>query len=475
MESAVRTTSIEIISGRIWCFLAGILFTVFAAPLSADWKDDIGYNQLLAEQGAGLADGTGVKVSMVEADSPNDDVGTTYRPDASDPQFSGKTLTDKSGTSTGDSSHATGVAKTFFGNTDSVAGGVTQVSVYEATDFLNNVLNVVAGGAPTQPDYQVQNHSYVLGSGGDILDAHKRLDYVADTYDVTTVVALNNNNQGSLPAGIAQGYNTISVGRSDGMHSYDTTDIYGAGRTKPDIVAPGGTTSNATPMVSSVATMLHQVGSGINTNATRSETIKAIIMAGATKDDLPGTWTHTNSQPLDTVYGAGELNAYNSFHIMNGGELHGSTTKGGAKVALQGWDYNPAIDANAPVYYDFNVATGQTLAELSILLTWHIDVVPEGDWASAVATLSDLNLTLYDSLNDPIDFSNSSVDNVEHLYVKNLAEGDYYFEITAGSSTDYAVAWRATAVPEPNAFYLLLAIGGIIGVTAYARQRRSQG
>ena len=46
--------------------------------------------------------------------------------------------------------------------------------------------------------------------------------------------------------------------------------------------------------------------------------------------------------------------------------------------------------------------------------------------------------------------SNSSVDNVEHLYLDGLEAGDYIVQITSdsGGATDFAMAWYSSGIVE---------------------------
>src|SRR5206468_8999465 len=119
--------------------------------------------------------------------------------------------------------------------------------------------------------------------------------------------------------------NGIAVGRSDGQHESGFTTVGNTGptgRVKPDLVAPLGAVSFATPLVSSAATLLVQVASTAPLNAdpfaAKPQTIKAVLMAGATKAEFP-TWSHTTTVPLDPVYGAGELNVDNSHRVLTAG------------------------------------------------------------------------------------------------------------------------------------------------------------
>jgi hypothetical protein len=65
----------------------------------------------------------------------------------------------------------------------------------------------------------------------------------------------------------------------------------------------------------------------------------------------------------------------------------------------------------------------------------------------------------------------STVDNVEHLYLKNLASGLYTIAVTGDAATDFGLAWNITAVPEPGVLVLL----GVpaVGLIA-ARLRKTQ-
>ncbi|HMO37316.1 MAG TPA: hypothetical protein PKA06_14860, partial [Gemmatales bacterium] len=94
------------------------LFALAASLLGAGvaWSqtvfDQVGFSALQSRLGAGMPTGAGVEVMMGEAlTGPNQ-----YMPDVSSAQFTGKTLTDRSGSGSV-SGHATSVANWFFGNT----------------------------------------------------------------------------------------------------------------------------------------------------------------------------------------------------------------------------------------------------------------------------------------------------------------------------------------------------------------------
>ncbi|MBL6912527.1 MAG: hypothetical protein ISR40_02555, partial [Puniceicoccaceae bacterium] len=80
--------------------------------------------------------GNGIRVTQVE--SPFSGSGATnFMPNAANSQFTGKTITDQTGGGTA-SSHGTTVGQNLYGNTTSMAPGITDIDVYEAEDWLNN-------------------------------------------------------------------------------------------------------------------------------------------------------------------------------------------------------------------------------------------------------------------------------------------------------------------------------------------------
>lgn len=455
--------------------------------MSAEPLDDVGWTQLKNEIGVALEDGSGVVVAVAEAPA---DVDTTltppsvaYFPDVSDPLFAGKNLHDATQTNAGVNTHATGVSKIFFGSTisgtaASMASGITDITMFDANDWLARIGESSGGAAAPAPltnnagqTFDVQNHSYIASSSS-ATDILQRVDFVVNRDNSTIVVGVNNSSANTTPDLLAPGYNTISVGRSDGEHSRGSTTFYGSGRSKPEIVAPQGTTSSATPMVSSAAAVLRQAGAG--TNATQNEAIKAILFAGATKDGLPGGWSRSPTSPLDSVYGVGQLNIRNSYYILKGGEQDAA-----GNVDPYGFDYETSIPQGTSISYDFNLPLGAT--EVSIALTWNI-LVADGQASDPTmfipeTTFHDLDLRLYDSSGGGtiVDSSISLVDNVEHIYLTNLVGGQYTLEVSRkpSSSTavqDFAVAWRITAVPEPSSFACLL----VVALLTYAK-RTSQG
>ena len=436
MPNSLKSFFAKCVLTALVCALIGIV------PAQADWLDDVGYSLLEDAFGGSPPNGAGVLISQVEAPTIGDG---NYLPDATHPQFQADTdplmeaVTFVDGSPAvnkpDQSPHATttvGIA--FYGNTSSLAGGANHVTAYEANNFLTSFLRAT-GGTPGTPTYQIQNHSWQgsLGSTNTDRSALRRLDAMVDDHELITAVGLaNNGNEGleidpsaslSHPSLFAHSYNAIAVGATNGYHSRGvTSSLYGPGRSKPDIVAPRPVVSSATAAVSSAATTLYEVADG--TDATRSEVMKAILLAGATKDefanyvdpatDLPNVWERTTMQPLDDLFGAGELNIYNSYLMLLDGQTPGSDTTP-TPASRYGWDYQSSITPGQDVEYEFEIPTGSTAKELSIILAWNVDV----NAGFSSQTLANLDLELVDSTGTMVDESVSAVDNVEH----NLSDG----------------------------------------------------
>ncbi|NOZ39229.1 MAG: hypothetical protein GXP24_03275 [Planctomycetes bacterium] len=445
------------------------------------WRDDVGYTKLIGFLGASAPDGSGVPISLVEAPPLG---STAYFPDvthgffgaATDPLGIAVNFIDGSGgKNKGNSNHAFDQARRFFGNTTSAAPGANQVTIYEANDYLDNVLNMSGSNtdAPDVQDFRVQNFSWIgtfatpndgtpnptVSELNSDREALRRFDYVIDANNITAVVGLNNS-LSPLPHLLGQSYNSIAVGRSDGVHSTGLTNLvnYGTGRSKPDLVAPEASTSGATSITSSVATFLHSADTVLGTDAAKSQTMKAILMTGATKEGLP-TWSQIDGggqwRPLDDIYGAGELNLYNSYLVTLGGQTVGNTSTP-TPASSYGWDYQTVQPgAGNELLYDFVIPSGSSAAELSIVLTWNAKI--ESPFHTGNPIVADLNLELVDDNGATIDFdindnlveglSASDVDNVEHLYLTDLAAGTYTLKVSSDDlASEFGLAWRTSTL-----------------------------
>lgn len=447
-------------------FSIGLLLAALPARLTV--ADDIGYVELLARLGASTPDGAGVGVAHCEAP----DASGFYGPDQSNGDFAGVVFTAYSGTP-GVSGHATYVGQNLYGGA-AMADGVVQVGLYEANQFLQGgYLRTQQGGTvlplATPAGIKVFNHSWIGSSGILSWDAEalRRADYAMNRDDTLFFVGLNNA-AGAVPALMATGYHGLSVGRMDGVHSYGNTiaGIDGPGRMKPEIVAPGTATSWATPVVTAAGALLYQTaatwpGLSLNPVADEAVVIKAALMAGAwhrpawtNNAPTSGTLRGVTARPLDTVYGADVVNIDRAHWILTGLEQAGSTTVPAAtNITEAGWDYQDFPGAGVS-YWRFRLAA--TADEVSILATWNRTItsvqtatVPAAidlrlyrvSGTTLTAIDGDAGAGLYTSGSV---WSKSTVDNVEHLYVRGLVPGEYVIEAKrtgAGTAAPFAIAW----------------------------------
>ncbi|HEY3914272.1 MAG TPA: hypothetical protein VGN61_07275, partial [Verrucomicrobiae bacterium] len=219
-----------------------------------------------------------------------------------------------------ESSHADNVGGYLFGASGGVAPGITHLDNYEADYFYQ--FDVVAG--MSIPD-AIVNQSFAFlyePPDEDPVDSAYD-DYIANNGTIFSSAAVG---VGTSPGPPGTAYNCIGV--SD--YGVGAVVIVGPtldnGRSKPDLVAPGGFVSYTAPYISGAAAVLVQAGArgdgGSNTtNAEDRRTVKALLLNGALK---PFDWSNTTTAPLDTRYGAGVLNLYYSYEQLVGGQ-HGYT------------------------------------------------------------------------------------------------------------------------------------------------------
>lgn len=492
------------------CRAVGSLTTLLTLSLAClAWgADDIGYGALQNTLGASTPTGAGVRVTQVEAPI-NDTSGgapPVYMPDPSDFQFIGKIITPYDGNLSGSySGHATSVGGLFYGNTASIAPGVTQIDSFDANGWINSLYNATPGpgfGAATVSPSRIANHSWVGGgtdpaSDGTVLRLVDRQVHLNEYIQV--VAPANGPNLSPL---LSSAYNVIAVGRTDGIHDIGTDAIagdavYGSGRAKPDLVAPMTSTSGAAPLVSAAAALLVQTGhdggmalshgstaiTGIGTiyNAERSETVKAALMAGADRETAnTGTTAnitdyrsagHQTSNGLDERYGAGQVNIFHSYRILAGGEQENH-------IGAYGFDYNGAFGglngSSRMVSYAFTTSAEATLFAA---LAWNLRV---SNTAALTTTLYNLDLSLLDiSTNTVVATSAGLLDNTENLWVRLLSGTSYEMRVTTDEATnfqwDYSLAWRMepapSPVPLPAAVWLF--VSGLAGLARLGRRRPS--
>lgn len=488
---------------------------------AAGYKDYIGYTLLQAELGGSIPDGSNVRVAQVEAEIEIETDVWAWMPDVTDSQFSLKTINNMSGAPPEVySNHATGVGKIFYGN-NSIAPGINTIDSYAAGDWLGSgFLNLGSTAQPLSSQARVANHSWVGRFTGD--DSHfnskalRRLDWVIGTDEFIQTVGMNNGTNNRPLLGSA--FNAIAVGVTDGDHAQGTVNVdtvYTSGRTAPHIVAPFSYTSSSTPVVAAAAALLVETGhrdSSLSTdplvtytdipdagrvyNAERSEVVKAALMAGAdriTHNEEGANITDYRIDPanqstngLDARYGAGQLNIYNSYHIIAGGEQNSLEDDSGGEgnIDWYGFDYDPYFggiagsDSNSEASYYFTA--DEYHDQFYASLVWNIDI--DGGSESNfddTAILYDLDLHLfkYDIMDGWSLFasSTSSIDNTENLWL-SLENGQYYWlKVAAGEGQgdflwDYGLAWQIVTAPVPIPGAVWLLGSGLVGVVGFRRK-----
>lgn len=433
-----------------------LLLALVLSETSAAYKDDVKYSALVQElalRSILVPDGNGVSVTQVEAREDTDrdrnlESNEGYRPNPANSEFNSKTITDVTNLGQDPSDHGTWVGQNLYGNSTSIAPRISTIDIHEANNFLNS--GWYSGTPPTEPN-PLQNHSWINWYENN--NSTRRMDYATNRDVFLPIVGLYNSDFGSqstpsdIPDTYGSIYNGISVGVSDGTHRYGTTSYDGLGRVKPEIVAPGRIpgssssspqyTSFATPVVTSAAAMLIDAADTDN-NAKHPITLKAILLAGADKS-ISTSWDQTPTRPIDEQYGAGQLDIYESYFIQQGGEQASANP-----INEYGWDL-AQLSKNDSNTYTINVATGYILRNLSVVTTWNRDVSKLGFIYSP--SLADISLELSDdSNNSTIQSSDSSVDNIEHIWrdaSHALTTGSYTLTVETDDAVQYAIAWRS--------------------------------
>ncbi|MCW8831624.1 MAG: hypothetical protein OQK32_08920, partial [Gammaproteobacteria bacterium] len=433
--------------------------------VQAGTLDDISFTDLKLELGTSLPDGSSITVTQVESS-----ISGACAPDISLGELSSKIYNNHTTSfCSGISSHATSVATRFYGTVTSSSTAIGTIDLYEANNWVGNgFLNTLAAGLLTDTTgfsaARLVNHSWSGNSttttpnvNSDMLH---RIDFSVEVDDYIHVVGVGTNTITSpIPS---NSFNAIVSGVSYETGVTGTTTIdatYVSARAKPDVVVPETTGSASAARTSSAVVLLvdhaHKNpslsnGSASNRNgdtiynAERSETIKAILMAGADRNTLGNTnpvfdipddnpdqgivpvdvtdYRSTGNQTsngLDTRFGAGQINVYNSYYILDAGEQN-SVEDGGSIFSKVGFDYDPSFgglnSSNAAATYGFitSAAGGQ---KLKASLVWNLDVL-----TATTDNFYNLDLQLIDVTGGGAEVivSNSSVDNTENLWLDLL-------------------------------------------------------
>lgn len=431
--------------------IAVFTLVLTGCPVDAAWQDEIGFTRLKFLAAGDLPSSPPSGVTQVEASELSN-----YAPDTGSASFTGKTFTIKSGSS-GISSHAQHVGLNFYGNTSLLPGSFA-VDCYGVNSWaLTGFLNYGSTSAPLVESRSVQNHSWVGSFGSSTADTEvsRRLDFAINRDGFICAVGSDNNGSTVLPNLLSQTYNTIAVGRDDGGHSAGLTTLETSGRMKPDLVAPSAApeyaTSWTTPMVAGAAGLLvgKLAASPYSlTGSDKPRVTKALLMAGATKDTVPG-WDHSSASPLDSVYGAGELNAWHAYTTLRAGR---ATASGSVQHGAKAWAAE-TVNGNSTKTYFLHLSSRPI--PFCAALTWHrvvTDTMNGPSWGNLSSSLANLNLRLYQAsgftTGSLVAESVSGVDNVELIHQTALPPGDYALEVqnTSATATAFGLAWTSPPV-----------------------------
>jgi hypothetical protein len=433
--------------------------------------------------------GAGIRVAQPEADF---DLGTNWEvnPSAVGQPTSLFTYFETNGTSTNfpnslssESGHANSVAENFYGIPGGVATNVAHVDNYDAQFFFDSVID---SPSPQNIHDPVVNQSFIFGdvTVSDQQAIDSLYDNYAAQYKTLFISGAGNDPSGSVNPP-ATCYNGIGVGAYTNFTNYSSIGpTIDNGRCKPDITAIAGETSFSTPMVAGAAAVLMQAAlrgdGGSDTNdAFDMRTIKALLLNGAVK---PAGWTNSTSSPLDARYGAGVLNVFNSYEQLVGGKhsfittttvsmggAHPPTGATGNISVLNGWDFNTNSsttfdDAVNHYYFEVTNNVGGAQFTATATLVWNRQ--------KNQSSINNLNLFLYNCANSNLVLcSTSVVDNVEHIYVPQLAPGRYDLQVwkaggipvvnIVSAAETYALAWEF--VPTPT--LAITSSGGVPAIT----------
>ena len=432
----------------------------------------LGYWDLQDRLGSATPTGVGVVVGQVEGGN-----GQQYLPNPTDAQFGNLIITPMSGAGT-TFNHANTVGKYNYGSDWSIAPGIPETKVWNAIDFVQGGFLRVGSGAPlANPGCQVINQSW-LGSFGNVAlerETLRRQDFQIVRDNVISVVGMPNAGGSLSDTLMWAGWNSIAVGiRNESHVSGETSSgVDGAGRQKPFLVAPGSQVSWAVPMVTASVAMLIEtidtdpILSG-DPDAKDPEVLKAVLGASARHTRLGGVnWSNApvssgadrglSIKPLDPVVGTGTCNIDRAHQVMTGGRFDGELLPIGAAAPARGWGSVPLTYGQSR-WFRFDLS--ETADTFSFLTTWNRDV----RFGFSEVFVPNLSVTMFRDTNGQLSpmrgeagaafysagnvASDAPVDNVEHLYIEDLAAGTYWVQVsrqdtapTEPSAWPFAVAW----------------------------------
>lgn len=374
-----------------------------------------------------------------------------------------------------------------------------------------------------------RNGTVAVFSAGNEGSAPNSVGGIGAGYNSITVGALGSDTDGT-PFNAPSTFS--SRGPNDAAFALDptTAGVVAGIRAVVDIAAPGQNltlaqydaavpdpnaydanmagTSFAAPLVAGGAALVVDAGKALfdtNPAAVDGRVVKAVLLNGADKTAGwdngqtvdPGAGSFVTEQSLDHATGAGRMNLDTTFDqyasVADGGAATTTDVPGLGKgdlgmVGTVGWDFGEVNLGESNFYFIDKLLATDT--DFTATLTWFVDRDP-GDLADFSGAqeehFADLDLWVFE-YDNPTDrnilgvtaMSISWLNVVEHLFFDVPSTGYYglfvdFFGVnwnfTGESSEFYALAWSATAVPEPSS--LLLVAAGMILLTGFARRRRN--
>ena len=319
-----------------------------------------------------------------------------------------------------------------------------------------------------------------IGNGYNAYDPLLYPGAAANVIGVGVVDSVNTENLATNLANFALAY-----------PDHSSTGPTGSGRCKPDIVAVGNClaasgndpnryeptgnwSSFSTPIVAGTAGLLIQkakqapdLSMAISPNGGNC-VIKAILMNSAMK--LP-YWhkgrlakDDDNSAPLDYIQGAGMLNAVAAYRHLTAGQ-----NKPG-NVATIGWDNNRLSKSETPEN-TYRITLPEPADKIiTVTAAWNRHYNSTYPFEHRPDKDADLRLELWAiDMNDPaksylLDYSDSTVDNVEHIYCQTDANyTNYEIAVSFGNIDNqsktaaeecYGLAWNVSVAQHNDSIFL---------------------
>jgi len=438
--------------------------------------------------------GQGVNIGVVCRSSTyiDSDPQNDYRPDISHNSLEDVKIRfhdDRGASKAGISSHSTAIASILTGldpnaffepiGDFSYQGACPDagLDIYEFRHFL---VKYVFSGIWPQADLLTMSLGWSIENWWT-----RGIDKIAENFGILVIASIGNGTDAhDLSLYPAAGSNILAVGVADSSGSlsqfsapdanHSTTGPTLDGRCKPDIVAPGNClvavagdkdayrpcgdySSFAVPAVAGVASLLIQKAkSDPNLQVAVFPFVgncimKSILMTSAKK--LPH-WHKGAPQsdddyeyPLDFRQGAGMVDGVAAYNVLT------ADMQRDGDVNTTGWDTN-VIEPNYIAEKVYHLKTDTTeKTHISATLVWNRSYQNEYPFEPVGQLQADLRLELWaiDTVGNSqlVDYSDSPIDNVEHIYFAPEPNTEYQLVVShsqnadlPASFTSYAVSWQ---------------------------------